>query len=114
MSFEGPTPVGLCDGYIAAVGDRFVMALDARPFPAGGPYNAFWPIRVERGSAAARDDLGSLMAMAAPNDARVADSGDGDTGRGPWLALLALAAAALGTVLATRRWAGDRSANRDG
>jgi len=78
MSFEWPTAVGLCDGYIATLGDRFVMALGARPFPAGGPYNAMWPIS---GSAGGRGDLAALLAAAPPVDGQAKPDGDGQT---PW------------------------------
>lgn len=63
MTFEWPTSIGLCDGYIATLGDRFIMALGARPFPQGEAMNAMWPIRMQGDrTSGLRDDLGDLLA----------------------------------------------------
>jgi len=100
MSFEWPTPVGLCDGYIATLGDRFVMAFGARPFPAGGPYNAMWPILVGHGSAGGRGDLAALLEAAGPIDGQALP---GVAESFPWIEIAVALTIGIGAVLLVRR-----------
>ena len=66
MTFNSPTLIGICDGYIATMGDRFVMAIGSRPFPQGDEMNAIWPIMmVGDRQSGMRKDLDALR-MAFP------------------------------------------------
>lgn len=100
MAFEWPTPVGLCDGYISTVGDRFVMAFGARPFPAGGPSNAMWPIQVSHESAGGRGDLAALLTAVGPIEGQ-AKPGIGESI--PWIEIAVALTIGIGAVVLVRR-----------
>ena len=54
---EWPTPVNPCDGYVATLGDRFIIA-----FGVGG-FSPIWPLHVSHVTGSERTDLVELRAM---------------------------------------------------
>lgn len=52
-----PTPINICDGYVATLGDRFFMALGV------GEFSPIWPIQVAHRTGAERSDLLEVLAL---------------------------------------------------
>lgn len=98
INMTWPTPIDVCDGYIATLGDRFFMALGV------GEFNPIWPIRIARPSGAERSDLPELMA-ALPAEPRSASA---DPQPVVAVALVAIGALASVAIIVRRLRTGRR------
>lgn len=99
-----PTPISPCDGYVATLGDNFVMALGV------GGLSPIWPIEVAHRTGAERSDLAQVLALLP----RTPDQATSDPIPAGLVVLVLGSLAGAAALVARRRLHGLSHRNRGG